>query len=422
MSQYAYALVGLTAIVAALIGLLTFAVLRFLSAMRDMRGQLRDSQGERVFMAAALEDALARLRSEERAMAARAEASERLSDEIVSSMASGLMVVGLDSEVRMLNAAGRRLLNVEADDLPAKASELLAKAPSLWQLIAECLARARPISRRSIPMPPGSSPATHLGVTVSPLFGHDKELHGAIALFTDISDVVALEEQVRLKDGLARLGELTAGLAHELRNGLATVHGYCRLIDMSRVPEEYRPYVDGIREETDNLEEVTARFLAFARPVALKLGPISLQALALRVADDFRPAVASRGGTIEVTGEFPIVEGDEVLLRQALANLLQNAVEACESVASPPDIVIEGQVDQTRMLARLEVRDNGPGIGPEIASRVFQPFFTCKGHGTGLGLALVEKIAVSHGGRASVGRPVSGAAIRIDLPLPARSA
>jgi len=425
VSQYAYALMGLTAIVAALIGLLTFVVLRFLSAMRDMRGQLRDGQGERVFMAAALEEALAKLRAQERAMAARAEASERLSHEIVSSLAAGLLVVGLEGDVRMLNAAGRRLLNVgAAPELPGTAAELFARAPALAALVADCIATARPLLRRSIPMPAGSSPATHLGVTVSPLFDKEHVLQGVIALFSDLSEIVALEEQLRLKDSLARLGELTAGLAHELRNGLSTIHGYGRLMDRERLPAEYQPYLDGIRQETDTLGTIVSRFLAFARPVALSLSPLSLRALAVRVADDFRPAAAQAGGTIEVTGDFPIVEGDEVLLRQALANLVQNALEACRDAGVPPAVEIDGRADQAKMVARVEVRDNGPGIDPGIAERIFQPFFTAKGHGTGLGLALVQKIVVSHGGRVSVaGHPASGgASLRVELPLPLRPA
>lgn len=422
MSQYAYALLGLTAIVAALIGLLTFVVLRSLAAMRDLGGQLRESRSERAFIATALEESLQKLKAQERQMAARAEASERLSDEIVSSMTTGLLVTGLGGEVRLLNAAGRRFLNLAPGDAAESAGQVLQRAPALATLVADCLARARPMARRAIPMPPGSSPATHLGVTVSPLFDKKNEVQGVIALFTDLSEVVALEEQVRLKDGLARLGELTAGLAHELRNGLSTIHGYVRLIDRDRLPEDYRAYVDAIRNETDSLEQVTARFLAFARPVALTMKPLSLRALVVRVSDEFRPAVTRSGGAIEVSGEYPIVEGDEVLLRQALANLVQNAVEACEGANVPPRILIDGGADEARMAARIEVRDNGPGIDAEIADRIFQPFFTCKGNGTGLGLPLVQKIVVSHGGRVSVGHPPSGASLLIELPLPNRAA
>src|ERR671920_2582982 len=89
---------------------------------------------------------------------------------------------------------------------------------------------------------------------------------GVICLFTDLSRVVGLEEQLRLKDALARLGELTAGLAHEFRNGLATIHGYARLLDPQSLPDQARTCVEGIRAETIALGEVVTNFLRFARP------------------------------------------------------------------------------------------------------------------------------------------------------------
>ncbi len=110
MSQSAYALIGLTALVAALVGVLVFALLRFGVAVRDMRRQLHEGHAERAFVASALEESIRKLRDQERAMQVRAESSERLNSEIVSSLASGLLVVGLRGEVRMLNPAGRRLL------------------------------------------------------------------------------------------------------------------------------------------------------------------------------------------------------------------------------------------------------------------------------------------------------------------------
>src|SRR5690606_4679195 len=114
-------------------------------------------------------------------------------------------------------------------------------------------------------LPSSHGQTSHLGVTVSPIRDKVGVGHGAICLFTDLSDVVELEEQLRLKDSLARLGELTAGIAHEFRNGLATIHGYARLMDPAQLPDEYRPYVTGIREETEALGEIVTNFLNFAK-------------------------------------------------------------------------------------------------------------------------------------------------------------
>lgn len=418
MSEFAYALVGLTVIVAALVGLLTFAVLRIGAAMRDMRGQLRASGHERVFMATALEDALARLRDQERTTAERAAASERLNTEIVNSLTAGLLVVGTDREVRIMNPAARRLLRLSPDAALADYRDMLAATPSLAAAIDECLATGRAIVRRALELPPSARPVTHLGVTVSPLVGDQGSTQGAICLFTDLTDIVALEEQLRLKDSLARLGELTAGLAHEFRNGLATIHGYARLMDPASLPPAYRPYLQGIRDETDSLGTIVTNFLSFARPAPLTVALVDLRSLLQRVAADARAERGARGGDIEMIGEFPTIEGDEGLLRQAIGNLVRNAFEACDRVPVVPRVVIEGSVDDTQHVARVTVSDNGPGIDAASRDQIFRPFYTTRHDGTGLGLAIVQKIAVMHNGRVSCSsEPGQGARFELTLPV-----
>jgi signal transduction histidine kinase len=255
-------------------------------------------------------------------------------------------------------------------------------------------------------------------VTVSPLLDDQGALQGAVCLFSDLTAVVDLEEQLRLKDSLARLGELTAGLAHEFRNGLATVHGYARLIDPAQVPAPYASYVHGIRDETDALGRVVTNFLNFARPAQLALVPIEMGALVARAVDEVRGEVEARQGTATVAGSFATVDGDEVLLRQAVSNLLRNAVEACAGRSEPPSIRIDGAIDHVHQLLRVVVADNGSGVDPAIREKIFQPFFTTKERGTGLGLSLVQKIVVTHNGRLTLASSdAGGAAFQMTLPL-----
>ena len=112
-----------------------------------------------------------------------------------------------------------------------------------------------------------------------------------------------LEEQLRLKDTLARLGELTAGIAHEFRNGLATIHGYSRLLDPGALPAAYRPYVEGIRQETDALGQIVTNFLNFARPENMSFQSVAVGRIAQRAADDLRRELPE-GTTTEVAGRF----------------------------------------------------------------------------------------------------------------------
>ena len=144
-------------------------------------------------------------------------------------------------------------------------------------------------------MPAGR--VSHIGLTVSPIRDVSTDTpHGVICLFSDLSEVMELEEQLRLKDSLARLGEMTAGIAHEFRNGLATIHGYSRLLDLDRLEERERSYFQAIRQETESLGRVVTNFLSFARPTELALAPLDMSVLVERVAEEIRGEARARGG------------------------------------------------------------------------------------------------------------------------------
>ncbi len=422
MTRASLILLSLTAIVAALVAGLAFVVLRLFAAAKQLGRTQQGAGAETAFMAAAMEEAVAHLRSREQAMVARAEASERLSDEIIASLTSGLLVVGADRRVKSLNPAGRRLLGMPDADWRGDLDDVLLSAAPLARVIEECMDSGQPIRRRAVRIEPHQDRSTHLGVTVSPIGTEPGVQHGAICLFSDLTDVVELEEQLRLKDGLAQVGELTAGIAHEFRNGLATIHGYGRLLDLERLPTDMRPYVTGIREETDALGAVVRNFLNFAKPAELVLGSVDVRGIVDRAAEDIRAEANQHGGSVHVTGEFVPVLGDEVMLRQALNNLCRNALEACLEANMTPHIMIEGAPDNAQRVLRLSVIDTGPGVEPALATKIFQPFVTTRARGTGLGLAVVQKIVVSHNGRVFVQpEPGAGARFTITLPLAAES-
>lgn len=418
MNPTAYAFIGLTVIVAALIGVLMFAVLRFAAAAKDARLTMRENKTESAFVTAALHEALTKLKAQERVMSARAEASERLSGEIVESLSSGLLVVDSNGQLRIINPTGRRLLHRDETAIGRQFPDVLPEP--LVRVVEECLRRSAPIVRRTLEIDSADGTPAYLGVSVSPLSDGADQPHGAICLFTDLTPVVEMEEQLRLKESLAQVGELTAGIAHEFRNGLATIHGYARLLDMNALPPAYHPHLKGIRQETEALGEVVTNFLNFARPQQLMLSPVDLRAIAERAAEEVRSEARARGGDVTVRGEFPVIEGDDVLLRQALSNLLRNAVEACVDASTTPLVVVDGRSEAGHV--RISVEDNGPGIASADRDRIFRPFVTTKGRGTGLGLALVQKIVVTHNGRVQVGASAGGgASFQVVLPVSAQT-
>jgi signal transduction histidine kinase len=414
VNQYGYALLGLTAIVAALIAVMTFAVLRFAAAAKNAKRHLRETGTETALLAAALHEAVTKLKAQEREMSARAVASEQLSAQIVDNLTAGLLVVDSSGAIEIFNPAGRRMLDVTVDPIGLNQRDVLRHAPQLVAVIEECLTSLQVIQRRSVKVS-GPQRPLHFGITVSPLSGPTRS--AAICLFSDLTTVMELEEQLRLKDTLARLGELTAGIAHEFRNGLATIHGYGRLIDPEALPTPYRPYVEGIRQEADALGKVVTNFLKFARPEQIVLAPVDLEAIARRAGDDLQHDLPA-GTQVTVRGDFGSILGDEVLLRQVFGNLVRNGAEACEQAGRVPAISIVGTVDRPTGSCRVSVEDNGPGVKELDRERIFQPFFTTRSRGTGLGLAIVQKVIVMHNGRVTVtASPTGGASFQLTFPL-----
>src|SRR5262249_55937252 len=159
-----------------------------------------------------------------------------------------------------------------------------------------------------------------------------------------------------------------------------------------------------------SLSQVVTNFLNFARPAQLVLSHVDLGAICERTAEEIRPDAVALGGSVDVRGRFGVLDGDEVLLRQAFSNLLRNALEACVGASVVPHITITSEIDVAQRVSRIAVNDNGPGIPAGVRERVFRPFYTSKRSGTGLGLALVQKIIVFHNGRVGVSTSPAGGA------------
>jgi len=401
------AMLGILLVIAIVFVVVMVRAIRVASGRSNAR---RESGGETAMLSMALQDAMTKLKQQERATAARAEASERLADQIVEGLTSGLVVVDRTGTVQAVNPAAQRILEIDGLRAGRPFREALNPATALSDLIAEALQVGSPIVRRTVTL--GGVKPRHLGVTVSPIAATDGGLQAAVCLFTDLTTVVELEEQLRLKEALARLGELTAGLAHEFRNGLATIHGYGRLLDPATLPDQARTCVEGIRAETASLGEVVTNFLRFARPEQMTMVPVDLRSVLMSAIKD----VPGASEAVTLEGNFATVNGDEVLLRRAFSNLVRNSLEACQESGMPARVYVRSDImdDDTQLV----FEDNGPGFTPEYLSKVFQPFATTKANGTGLGLAIVQKVIVSHNGLITAGnRPEGGAQFRLRFPL-----
>jgi signal transduction histidine kinase len=223
-----------------------------------------------------------------------------------------------------------------------------------------------------------------LGVSAYPLRRDDGTARGVLALFVDLTATARQERRDRLTASLSQLGELSAGLAHELRNGLATLRGYLTLIERRPRSGSVDEYLEQMRGEADHLQQVLDDFLSFARPERPEEAPLDIASLLRQAAAD--PALApQRVLWEEPRTPPPPVSGDAKLLRRALRNLLLNATQAQQAAGAEEALELTLESDADRLTVRI--RDRGPGL-PEGADRLVQPFVSGRADGVGLGLSL----------------------------------
>ena len=265
-----------------------------------------------------------------------------------------------------------------------------------------------------------------IGAGISPLF-REGTPGGAILVFTDITEVKELREMMELKERIAVLGEMSAGIAHELRNPMGVISGYADFLARnSKAESSSLEAVESIRQEIKGMDEIIREFLNFSQPTELNVTKVELTGL---LDDSFRALgniAAGINRELLVDGNLPALEGDAVLLRQAFINLIKNAYEAMKDGGT---LAVSAQVDKgdgaessKRKYVRLDFKDTGHGLDPSTAGKIFTPFFTTKSGGTGLGLSLVQKIIVYHGGRVTAKTSETGGAVfSIYLPVKAES-
>ncbi len=212
---------------------------------------------------------------------------------------------------------------------------------------------------------------------------------------------------------------MSAGIAHEFKNALATISGYAQMIREESSEADALDYAERILEQSRDITHVVTEFLKYARPLEIPDEKVALQSVVERVVAEVGEALPQV--EIRWEGTFEEAGGDEGLLRQALLNLARNAAEACAQNAGGGLVVVRGAIVRSEEAGfqQVSVSDNGPGIPADVLPKLFVPFFTTKARGTGLGLAVVQKIIVQHGGQVVVrNRPEGGAEFIVTLPLP----
>ena len=415
--------------------LLTAAVVAVLMARRYFHGgtpssnefgaEKPRSDNPAAFMTASMQAVIKKLKEQEKELEAlhraereRAQQTERMSEAVTRNMPAGLLLVNSAGLITSANPAAEAALGVKSLAF-RRSSEVLGEGSRLTELVAACLEHGRTFRREEVEYLTPSHELRQLGVTISPIQNNTNEITGAICLLSDLTELAALQKQIHVKENLAALGELSAGIAHEFKNALATISGYAQMIRSEAQPgTDLHEHGDLILRQTRSLTHVVTEFLKFARPLELADEQVSLSPLIEQIVAEVGEAVPSV--PFVTTGDFGEVSGDDALLRQAILNLARNAAEAATDNPAGGRVILRGEIDKSGPLhgQRISITDNGPGIPAEALTRIFMPFYTTKTNGTGLGLAVVQKIIVQHGGTIEArNQPLGGAEFIVWLPF-----
>ena len=369
-----------------------------------------------------LEDKKTRLETMYKNSEKRADSLARYNEYILGSISSGVVICDSKGIVTRFNRSAENILRYFEKECRGKHyREIFGQEHRLTSMLDEALIEGAVHSRLEFEVRRPDGEILWLGCSSSMINDEKGEGMGAVLLMIDLTEIRRLQELSSYSEKMASLGEMSAGIAHEIRNSFAAVVGFAGLAKKSgNLGNKATKLVDAIREESIATEALLSRFLNFARPLDLSPEAINIPQL---IDSTLERLSHSNLEIINIKcrpcDDIPMFIGDYVLLRQALTNLLLNA---CDALPDGGDIALDVKVEKKKTDGMsdllISVADNGAGIASESLDKIFEPFHTDKPHGIGLGLALVKKIVVLHEGRINVhSKPGKGTRFSIHLPI-----
>ncbi len=350
----------------------------------------------------------------------RADSLARYNEYILGSITSGVVICDSGGIVTRFNPSAQTILQyLERDCRGRHYREVFGNEHKLVSLLDDALLYKKVHSRLEFEIRCPDGKKLWLGCSSSLINDEKGEGMGAALLLIDLTEIRRLQDVSSYTEKMVILGETAAGLAHEVRNSFAAIMGFANLLRKSvKVDDKAVKLADAIKDESMAAESLMSRFLSFARPLNLNPETLDIHYLVETILENFSH---SNLGKVKISNiiesGLPSIQGDRMLLRQALLNLIINA---CDAMPDGGEVLLRAGLERQDTISTIyiSVTDNGEGINPELVGKIFEPFITGKPDGTGLGLSLVKKIVVMHGGRIEVhSRPHKGARFTIYLPV-----
>ncbi len=393
----------------------------------DVPGELRTAMARFQEATARLQASYERLQAEVRELRRRLEAKdrelghsraerERLAGylaHLLESVPSGVVAVDPEGRITTLNRAAQEITGLGPENVGRPFAEVFAfEDPPAADL--EALER-NPRQVVTLRKPGGGR--VLLGLRVSPFRGAGGEVQGRVVVFQDVTRLKRLEEQEARNRRLVAMGQMAAGIAHEIRNPLGSLELFASHLAEELQGSPHQELAEHVLKGLRNLSRITGNLLLFARQVEPRPQPVDLRDVVAEALVYVRAAVAAKGVQVDEDLGSVRVLADPDLARQALLNVLMNAVQAVDE-GGRIRVACGADPEEDPPVGRVAVSDDGPGVPPGDRERIFDPFYTTRARGVGLGLAIVQRIVSAHGGWVSVDvSELGGARFVLAFPL-----
>lgn len=341
--------------------------------------------------------------------------TKTLNDLIIENAADGVIAIDKQGDVTTMNPAAEMITGYTLNELVGRPYATLFSDPHFASPVLDTLAHGTEHLAQEVSFP-ARDRTIELSVTTSRIHNPDGELIGALVIFSDLTARKETQRRLAQTERLATLGELMAGVAHEVRNPLTAIRGYVQIIRQQTSLPVHQEYLSVVLKEIDSINRVIQQLLDFSRPrqsqwQQVLLNSLIEETLILVQTSGVQARIAFN---VEQDKGLPAIVADRELLKQVILNILINAVQA---ISARGEIRIRTwQYSATQQAVMIE--DNGCGIDIALQKKIFDPFFTTKASGTGLGLALSQRIINAHQGDIRVASiPGCGATFTLILPV-----
>ena len=338
-----------------------------------------------------------------------------LNDLIIENAADGVIAIDRQGDVTTMNPAAEVITGYQRHELVGQPYSMLFDNTQFYSPVLDTLEHGTEHVALEISFP-GRDRTIELSVTTSRIHNTHGEMIGALVIFSDLTARKETQRRMAQAERLATLGELMAGVAHEVRNPLTAIRGYVQILRQQTSDLIHQEYLSVVLKEIDSINKVIQQLLEFSRPRHSQWQQVSLNALVEETLVLVQTAgVQARVDFIsELDNELNPINADRELLKQVLLNILINAVQA---ISARGKIRIQTWQYSDSQQA-ISIEDNGCGIDLSLQKKIFDPFFTTKASGTGLGLALSQRIINAHQGDIRVASlPGYGATFTLILPI-----